>query len=157
MSLEDEIKQSKFHSQYHKLIVNIMHTSSWLQNNHLQMMKTFGLTPQQFNVLRILRGQKGQPVSINELIERMIDKSSNASRIVDKLENKQYVLRKVCPNDRRQVEVTITKSGLELLGEMDEPMKELEKTVKGISLQEAELVNTLLDKIKSEYNKQTQL
>lgn len=155
MSLEEEIKQSKFHSQYHKLMVNIMHTSSWLQNNHLQTMKVFGITPQQFNVLRILRGQKGKPVSINDLIERMIDKSSNASRIVDKLEDKQYVLRRVCPNDRRQVEVTITEKGLELLGQMDEPMKELEKSVIGISLDEAELMNTLLDKIKSEYKKQT--
>lgn len=121
------------------------------------MMKEFGVTLPQFNVLRILRGQKGKPLSINELIERMIDKSSNASRIVDKLESKQYVLRRVCSNDRRQVEVTITEKGLGLLKEMDEPIKSLELQVRGISEKEAETINILLDQIKSEYNKQKQL
>lgn len=157
MSLEEEIKQVKFHSQYHKLVVNIMHTASWLENHHQHMMKEFGVTLPQFNVLRILRGQKGKPLSINELIERMIDKSSNASRIVDKLESKQYVLRRVCSNDRRQVEVTITEKGLGLLKEMDEPIKSLELQVRGISEKEAETINILLDQIKSEYNKQKQL
>jgi DNA-binding MarR family transcriptional regulator len=132
MSLEEDIKQVRFNSEYQKL-----------------MMKEYGLTGPQFNILRILRGQKGQPMSVNALIERMLDKSSNASRIVDKLEEKKLVLRKVCPNDRRQVEVTITSDGLQLLKQLDSPMDALEDLVKGISLDEAKLVNQLLEQIRN--------
>lgn len=151
MSLEEDIKQSKFGNEYHKLVINIIHTASWISLHHHQLMKAYGITLPQFNILRILRGQKGRPVSINTLIERMIDKSSNASRIVDRLEEKGLVLRKVCPEDRRQVEVTITENGLRLLESLDKPVQSLESQVHGISLGEAELVNQLLDKIKSKY------
>jgi DNA-binding MarR family transcriptional regulator len=149
MSLEEDIKQVRFNSEYQKLMLNIFYTSNWLGLKHNQLMKEYGLTGPQFNILRILRGQKGQPMSVNALIERMLDKSSNASRIVDKLEEKKLVLRKVCPNDRRQVEVTITSDGLQLLKQLDSPMDALEDLVKGISLDEAKLVNQLLEQIRN--------
>ncbi|MFY7707612.1 MAG: MarR family winged helix-turn-helix transcriptional regulator [Flavobacteriales bacterium] len=149
MSLEEDIKQVRFNSEYQKLMLNIFYTSNWLGLKHSQLMKEYGLTGPQFNILRILRGQKGQPMSVNALIERMLDKSSNASRIVDKLEEKKLVLRKVCPNDRRQVEVTITSDGLQLLKQLDSPMDALEDLVKGISLDEAKLVNQLLEQIRN--------
>jgi DNA-binding MarR family transcriptional regulator len=148
MSLEEDIKQVKFKSEYQKLMLNIFYTSGWLGLKHGQLMKEYGLTGPQFNILRILRGQKGQPMSVSALIERMLDKNSNASRIVDKLEEKKWVLRKVCPNDRRQVEVTITQEGLQLLKQLDAPVNGLENLVKGISLEEAVLVNQLLEKIR---------
>jgi DNA-binding MarR family transcriptional regulator len=112
-------------------------------------MKPFKLTPQQFNILRILRGQKGSPLSVNSLIERMIDKSSNVSRLVDKLEDKGYVERKTCPSDRRQVHVIITESGLEFIGKLDEPMSKLDAHIKALSLEEAATLNVLLDKMRN--------
>lgn len=149
MSIENDIKQTKFSSEYHKLAVNIFYSASWLSDQHLQIMKPFNLTPQQFNILRILRGQKGSPLSVNCLIERMIDKSSNVSRLVDKLEDKGYVERKTCPSDRRQVHVVITESGLEFIGQLDEPMKKLDSQIKALSLEEAATLNHLLDKMRN--------
>ena len=149
MTIEEAIKQPKFSNEYHKLMVNLLYTASWVDVKHQQFMKAYGITVQQFNVLRILRGQKGNPLSINCLIERMIDKSSNASRIVDKLEQKGYVLRTVCPNDRRQVEVRITKEGIAFIGELDEPVKSLQHYAEGLTEEEAHLMNDLLDKIRN--------
>jgi DNA-binding MarR family transcriptional regulator len=154
MSLEDDIKQTRFSSEYQKLMLNVFYTANWLGLQHNQLMRDYGLTGPQFNILRILRGQKGNPLSVNALIERMLDKSSNASRIVDKLEEKGYVVRKVCPNDRRQVEVTITTVGLDLLGQLDEPVTLLENNIKGISLEEAQLMNVLLEKMRKSNNTQ---
>lgn len=149
MTIEKAIKQSTFHSEYHKLAVNLMFTSSWLGNLHHQMMKPYALSIQQFNVLRILRGQKGQALSINSLIERMVDKSSNASRIVDKLEEKKLVVRSHCPEDRRQVDVVITEAGLKLLAELDQPMKEMENIFTSLTEIEARQMNFLLDKMRN--------
>ena len=149
MTIEEAIKQPKFTNEYHKLMVNLLYTASWVDVKHQQFMKNYGITVQQFNVLRILRGQKGNPLSINSLIERMIDKSSNASRIVDKLEQKGYVLRTVCPNDRRQVEVRITEEGIAFIGQLDEPVKSLQQHAHGLNLNEVELMNSFLDKIRN--------
>jgi DNA-binding MarR family transcriptional regulator len=149
MTIEEAIKQPKFTNEYHKLMVNLLYTASWVDVKHQQFMKTYGITVQQFNVLRILRGQKGNPLSINCLIERMIDKSSNASRIVDKLEQKGYVLRTVCPNDRRQVEVRITEEGLAFIGQLDEPVKSLQQYAQCLSEEEAQIMNGFLDKIRN--------
>lgn len=154
--LEDLIKQKHFNSEYHKLAVNLFVTSSWLSGIHHQIMKRHGLTMQQFNLLRILRGQKGKALSVNDLIERMIDKSSNASRLVDKLNEKGLVQRAVCPNDRRQVEVTITEQGLELLAVLDPELKEIENVLAGITPQEAGAINEMLDRIRTVYLEQQQ-
>ncbi len=149
MTIEEAIKQPKFTNEYHKLMVNLLYTASWVDVKHQQFMKSYGITVQQFNILRILRGQKGNPLSINCLIERMIDKSSNASRIVDKLEQKGYVLRTVCPNDRRQVEVRITEEGNAFIGQLDEPVKSLQQYALGLNQDEVELMNGFLDKIRN--------
>ncbi len=157
MGIEQAIQQPKFTSEYHKLAVNIIYTSSWLSLTHQHVLKPYNLTIQQFNILRILRGQKGQPLSVNCLIERMVDRSSNASRIVDKLQEKQLVERSVCSNDRRQVEVRITNNGLKLLSEVDEPMKNAAKALEGLSIKEAELINTLLDKMRESQGESSKL
>jgi DNA-binding MarR family transcriptional regulator len=148
VNIELAIKQSKFKSEHQKLAVNIMYTSGWLSSLHLQVLKPFGISTQQFNVLRILRGQKGTPLSINCLIERMIDKKSNASRIVDKLEEKTLVVRSICPDDRRQVEVRITPKGLELINSLDIHTEQFHSTLEALSEEEAYTVNTLLDKMR---------
>src|SRR4051812_29759437 len=103
MKLEDEIKQKNFTSIYHKVNINILFTASWLSTQTARILKPYSITPQQYNVLRILRGQNANPASVGLIQERMLDKSSNASRLVDKLLEKKLIDRKTCPEDRRQV------------------------------------------------------
>ncbi len=109
MKLEEEIKQKKFRNEFHKLAVNIIYTHSWLEYNISKFFKKFNITSNQFNILRILRGQYPEPVSINLLKERMLDIMSDASRLVDRLVAKGLVKRTTCVNDRRKVDVIITK------------------------------------------------
>ncbi|MCC9139060.1 MarR family winged helix-turn-helix transcriptional regulator, partial [Pontibacter silvestris] len=106
--MEEEIKQSTFKSEYQKAYINMVYTSNWLQQVQAAQFKPYGLTLPQYNILRILRGQHPKPATVSLLIERMLDKTSNASRIVDKLEAKALVTRKQCADDRRTVDVLIT-------------------------------------------------
>ena len=119
MGIAEDIKQKKFKNEFSKAIINLVYTNSWLNQKHVALFKPFGLTSPQFNILRILRGQHPKPSTVNMLIDRMLDKSSNASRIVDKLEEKGLVVRKQCSDDRRAVDVYISTNGLHLLGEID--------------------------------------
>ena len=148
MGIGEEIKQSKFKTEYQKLGINLAFTSSWLDRLVAKELKQYKLTPQQYNILRILRGQHGNPATINLLTERMIDKSSNASRLVDKLLIKELVQRRECPSDRRQVDVMITKKGLDLLAKLDIEEKEWSAVLKTLSAAEAKELNRLLDKLR---------
>lgn len=148
MKLEEEIKQKQFSDEYHKLVINIMYTNSWLTNIQSRFFKQYGLSGPQYNVLRILRGQYPKPATVSLIMERMIDKMSNASRIVDKLEKKGLVERKTCPSDRRAVDVIITEKGLGILKELDESELEWKDAVKKITKQEANILNDLLDKLR---------
>ncbi len=148
MGIGEEIKQSKFRSEFHKSIINLHFTASWLGEKQHGFFKSFGITAAQFNVLRILRGQHPKPSTVNLIIERMIDRMSNASRIVDKLERKGLVIRKQCPNDRRAVDVIISETGLELLTAIDEQMNEWEQKYKNLTEEESVQLNHLLDKFR---------
>lgn len=148
MKIEDEIKQSNFKSEYHKAYINLVYTSGWLEQAQAALFKPFGLTLPQYNILRILRGQHPKPATISLLIERMLDKTSNASRIVDKLEAKGLVTRKQCPDDRRTVDVLITNKALALLKEMDGLEGGIKTGISSLSEQEAQDLNRLLDKIR---------
>jgi DNA-binding MarR family transcriptional regulator len=148
LKLEEEIKQKKFANEYHKAVVNIIYTGNCINNIQLRFLKAFGISGQQFNILRILRGQHSKPVTINILMERMLDKMSNASRLVEKLRLKGLVERKISSGDRRAVDVVITPKGLDLLAELDkEPHLGLEMTF-NISVTEAEQLNRILDKMR---------
>ncbi len=149
MGIAEEIKQKKFKTEYSKAVVNLIYTNSWLNQTHVELFKPFGLTTPQFNILRILRGQHPEPSTVNLLIDRMLDKSSNASRIVDKLEEKKLVIRKQCNNDRRAVDVFISKEGLNLLSKLDKEMESWEKQSRNLTEEESKILNTLLDKIRS--------
>ena len=149
MKIEDEIKQKKFSNPYQKMMVNILFTSNWLSLKSQQSLKKHGLSIQQYNILRILRGQKGQAISVNALIDRMLDKMSNASRLVEKLRQKGYVERKVCPTDRRQVDVIITDKGIAFLDDVDPDLASIETELKALTEEEAEQLNDLLDKLRS--------
>ncbi len=148
MKIEDEIKQSAFSSEYNKAIVNIIFTANWLLSRHNKALKEFNISSQQFNILRILRGQYPKPASINLLTERMLDKMSNASRLVDKLQTKGLVERSTCPEDRRQVNVVISEKGLTLLKILDEKMKKDEASFSFIEPKEYETLNKILDHIR---------
>jgi len=149
MKLEDEIKQKTFSSPYQKLILNVFVTSSWFGSESTRVLKTHKITMQQYNVLRILRGQQGKPASVGLIQERMLDKNSNASRLIDKLVLKKLVDRKTCPSDRRQMDIKITQKGLELLSELDEPMLLQDKEMASrLSAEEARIVSDILDRIR---------
>lgn len=148
MGLEEDIQQKKFRSEYQKGVINIIYTANWLISVHSAHLKKYGLTPEQFNILRILRGQFPRPATVNLLIERMLNKMSNASRLVDKLLVKKLVERKTCREDRRAVDVIITKKGLSLLALLDRQEKEWMKKISVLSETEAKILNKLLDKIR---------
>ena len=148
MGIEQDIKQKKFKNDFQKAVVNIFYTSGWLYNKHSKVLKPYGISIEQFNVLRILRGQYPDAASVKLLIERMLDKNSNASRIVEKLRIKELVDRKECSSDRRQVDVIISEKGLELLEELDK--MNFESTIHGLKIneKEAKQLSDLLDKLR---------
>lgn len=148
MELEKEIKQKKFDNIYERVLVNIIYSSSWLNHIVASFLKGYGLTQQQYNILRILRGQYPQPASINLLIERMLDKMSNASRLVDKLLLKGLVDRKMSQKDHRKVDVLINKKGLSLLERIDGEISIVFQKLKSINVEEAEELNRILDKLR---------
>jgi len=151
MKLEDEIKQQKqFADNYDRAVVNLFYTSSWLYNLNAARLKTFGVTPEQFNVLRILRGSYPKPMMLNDISGRMLDKSSNATRLVEKLRQKNLVKREICANNRRQVDIMITEAGLGTLTAIDNGCQEWMESVKNLSAVEAEELNRILDKIRDQ-------
>ena len=146
MGLEEEIKQGKsFENEYEKLVVNLIYTNSWLSEQQQNTFRPFGITSPQYNVLRILRGQYPEPCTVNTIIDRMLDRMSNASRIVDRLEAKGLVERKVCKTDRRAKDVVITKQGLDLLDDVNTATAQWMKKFQGISIADIAAANDTID------------
>lgn len=152
MKIQQAIKQGVFKSEYQKLVINIIYTGSWIGQQTADLLKPHNLTIQQYNVLRILRGQYPQPATVNLIIERMLDKMSNASRIVDKLIEKDLVSRNYSKDDRRCVDVIITSKGLKLLEEIDKEEKYWYRRFTTLSETEAAKLNSLLDKLRTNNN-----
>ncbi|MEK6478195.1 MarR family transcriptional regulator [Catalinimonas sp. 4WD22] len=148
MKLEEEIKQRKFSSEKHKVIINLMYTGNWVYSINKSILKQYNISPEQYNVLRILRGQYPNPSSVMLLNERMLDKMSNVSRIVEKLRVKNLLIREECPADRRQVDITITDEGLSLLKQIDKNSPISEHAAQNLSPEEAAQLNELLDKVR---------
>jgi DNA-binding MarR family transcriptional regulator len=146
VGIEQDIKQSKFKNDNQKATANILFTASYLERRTQKILGEYKLTLPQFNILRILRGQHPRAIMVNQLIERMLDHSSNASRIVDKLVAKQLVNRTVCPADRRAVDVHITAEGLELLAKIDEVEEHFFFGTGVLSPEELKALNSILDK-----------
>ena len=150
MGLEQDIQQESFKSEYHKLVVNIAYTQSFLNGKLNKFLKPYDLSMQQFNVLRILRGQHPEPVSINSITERMIDKMSNASRLVEKLRKKEMVERSVCKEDRRQADIKITDTGLQALAELDESLDKYDLIFSHVPESYVKFANEVLDRLREE-------
>jgi DNA-binding MarR family transcriptional regulator len=150
MKLEEEIGQKRFRSGKQRALINIIYTNNFLINRMNSVFKEFDITRQQFNVLRILRGEYPEPVSINTIKERMLDKMSDASRIVERLRVKGLLERVTCADDRRAVDVKITDKGLTLLENSDPSIEQFDNLLNGLSDQETEDLNKLLDKIRTD-------
>src|SRR4051812_18468633 len=149
MALEDDIKQKNFKSEFQKAGINIVYTFNWLDSKHKDFFNKYDLTSQQFNILRILRGQHPKPSTINLLKERMLDKMCDASRIVERLRLKNLLERHTCPDDRRAVDIQISPKGLDLLKKIDKEFTEVEKIFSKLSEEDAKQLNQLLDKLRS--------
>jgi DNA-binding MarR family transcriptional regulator len=147
MKIEEEI-QSKFRNEYSKARVNLHYTENYLTNQLNDILKPFKLSPTQFNVLRILRGQYPNTSSIGLVKERMLDKNSDISRIVDRMHAKKLVIRKECKQDRRQKDILITQLGLDILAKIDKQEDDLDAKIHHLSLNEIIQLNNLLDKIR---------
>jgi len=148
MKIEDEIK-GRFRNEYHKGLINLVYTEKHVSYQFLQYLKKYRLTESQYNILRVIRGASAEEnVSIRYLKERMLDKNSDVSRVVDKLFHRDYVDRKENSIDRRQKEISISTKGLTLLDEMDDCEKKVDLLLKNLSLLEVKKLNKLLNKIR---------
>lgn len=148
MSLEKDIRQEKFTNEYEKVVVNVLYTSGWLYNTNATRLKPHGITPEQYNVLRILRGSHPKALMLADITSRMIDKNSNATRLVEKLRQKGLLKREICEGNRRQVDIFITDKGLSLLKQVDDERENWLSLMKGLSKTEAQELNRLLDKLR---------
>lgn len=147
MGLEKDINQKNFRNERQKAMINLTYTHNWMAEQFKFHLDRFGLTTQQFNILRILRGA-GSPLSTLQIRERMLDKMSDTSRIVDRLILKGFVKKTICSQDKRLVDVIITEEGLQTLKQIDELSDELDGIMKGLNDNEAMQLNTLLDKLR---------
>jgi Transcriptional regulators len=147
MGIEKDIQQSKFRNDYHKAVVNLIYTYNWVTEKNKQIFERADITMQQYNILRILRGA-GKPLSTLQIRQRMLDKMSDTSRIVDRLLRKGLVKKVVCETDRRLVDVSISDTGMQLLTEMDQYHADLDGILGNLTEEEAKMLNHLLDKIR---------
>lgn len=145
-SLEEEIKQKSFKSEQTKAHVNLMFTYHHFSNMISKEIKKHKLTLQQYNVLRILRGSYPESKRVGDVKAVMLDKNPDLTRLIDRLLTKEFVVRENCDQDRRQVNVKITKKGLVLLAQIDEEMVKWDEVLNTISNSEAKELNQLLDK-----------
>lgn len=147
--IEDDIQQTTFRNELSKAGINLIYTGTWLKTLHSDFFKSFGITWPQHNILRILRGQKENAVSVNTIKERMMDKSSNVSRITEKLQNKKLIECRPSAVDKRSVEVSITQKGLDLLTKVEGRVPEINNLLGHLEPSELLLLNLLLDKIRN--------
>jgi DNA-binding MarR family transcriptional regulator len=143
--IEDEIQQKKFKTPYQKAVINLIYTANWLQAKQQDFFKPFGITGQQYNILRVLKGQHPSSISPTEIKSRMLDRNSDVSRLLDRLSAKNFITKKTCPNDKRASDVNITQAGLDLLSEIETHQKTLDGVLT-LTPEEANQLSDLLDK-----------
>ncbi|MEW6772633.1 MAG: MarR family transcriptional regulator [Bacteroidota bacterium] len=146
--LEDEIKQKQFKSLEEKTLVNILFTYNFFQSAFENILKPFDITSQQYNILRILKGQYPNSITLNEIKNRMLDRNSDVSRIVERMRKKNLLTRKINPKNRRAVEIVITSKGIELLKNIEPHLKKYHQNIQHLSEQELQTLNNLLDKLR---------
>lgn len=152
MRIEEAIRQSRFESPYQKVVINVTFTANKIRSRQAALFKPFGISPQHYNVLRILRGSHPKPKAPSDIKAVMLDKSPDLTRIIDKLVKNGWVTRKMCAENRRKVDTHITKKGLALLAEIDPLVNEHMSSFQGLTEAEAHLLSDLLDKLRGEDN-----
>lgn len=148
MLIEKELKNDKITDEREKMLLNILYTSSWAMNRINTLLKPNGITMQQFNVLRILRGHHPEPATLELIQERMIDKMSNTTRLVDKLIQKNLVIRSVCASNRRKVDIHITEAGFQCLIDAEVSHQQWVDLLKTITPEQASVVNKILSQVR---------
>jgi DNA-binding MarR family transcriptional regulator len=150
MSRIEEELVMEFRDEQQKMLLNLLFTSNWIKQRDVLRLAPFGISPQQYNILRILRGAKGRKMSMHEVLERMLDRAPNATRLTDKLIAKDLVLRERCDQDRRVVHLLISEKGKALLASIDRSTEEiLGDVARKLSTAEAVAINKSLDKLRS--------
>jgi DNA-binding MarR family transcriptional regulator len=149
MKIEEAIKQKNFESSFHKAMINLIYTHSWITNKTSETFKEIGITPQQYNVLRILKGKFPKVSTAGEIKEVMLDKTPDLTRLLDRLLEKEYITRTICGDNRRKIDVLITDKGLNLLEKSYPKVKSNQQLLNKLTEQEAEQLSNLLDKIRS--------
>jgi DNA-binding MarR family transcriptional regulator len=148
MGIEQDIQQPNFRNEFQKMGINLLFTANWLNEQIGKMLSEEGVTQQQYNILRILRGS-ATPLSTLKIRERMLDKMSDTSRIVDRLIAKELVLKNTCEKDKRLVDITLSPKGLQLVDQLDQFNERIDALLKGINETEAQTMNQILDKIRA--------
>jgi DNA-binding MarR family transcriptional regulator len=148
MGIEQDIQQASFRNEFQKMGINLLFTANWLNEQIGKMLAEEGVTQQQYNILRILRGS-ATPLSTLKIRERMLDKMSDTSRIVDRLIAKELVLKNICEKDKRLVDITLSPKGLQLVDQLDQFNDRIDALLKGINESEAATMNQILDKIRT--------
>jgi DNA-binding MarR family transcriptional regulator len=148
MGIHEAIKQQNFKSAHEQMFVNILYTANWLESRTRDLFKSYGVTQPQYNVLRILKGSHPKPLSASDIKTRMIDQSPDLTRMIDRLLDKNLVTRRVCPANRRQIEIGISEKGLKMLEQIHPILEERMGFLKALSDDEALKVSDLLDKLR---------
>ncbi len=149
MNIEDQIKTSSPLPASRRLLISLLYTSNQINDQIGEALKAFDISIPQFNVLRILRGQKGKPANLSTIQERMVSKMSNTTRLVDKLIMKGLVERVICEENRRKVEISITQQGMNLLTKIDPVVDEAENTITSkLQPDEIEKMTELLEQLR---------
>jgi MarR family 2-MHQ and catechol resistance regulon transcriptional repressor len=148
MGLEKDIQQTSFKGQNQKAVINLIYTYHWITEQIKSILSAEDITLQQYNILRILRGSDPQPLSTLAIRERMLDKMSDTSRIVDRLVIKQLVTKRMCPSDKRLVDVSITHQGKQMLERIDARDSEMRGVMENLNEEELTVLNSLLDKLR---------
>ena len=149
MRIEEAIQQKRpFRNEWQRAVVNLIFTTNWLTDHIREHLKPFGITLQQYNVLRILKGA-GKPISTSDIRERLLDKMSDTSRMVDRLCQKGLVTRATCPGDKRLVDVMLSETGEQLLTELDGYNSQMDNILHNLTAAEVQQLNELLDKIRN--------
>lgn len=150
MKIENAIKQNKFESIQQKAMINLMYTANWLRDEQIELFKSYDLLPQHYNVLRIIKGKHPHPVSPSDIKDVMIDKGNDVTRLVDKLVKLKLVDRNLCPENRRKIDIHLTKHGLKFIDEIARKLQPRFRSIKArLTDKEAEVLSDLLDKIRS--------
>jgi DNA-binding MarR family transcriptional regulator len=148
MGIEQDIQQPNFRNEFQKMGINLLFTANWLNEQIGKMLSEEGVTQQQYNILRILRGS-ATPLSTLKIRERMLDKMSDTSRIVDRLIAKELVIKNTCEKDKRLVDITLSPKGLDLVDQLDQFNERIDALLRGINESEAITMNQILDKIRT--------